>query len=128
MKQREMRTPLGRAFGLGSAKFGAGHWWMERLTAIALAPLGVWFAAAIIAHSGGDYDAFIAWMRLPMTTVLMVLLLIMLFYHAALGLQVVIEDYVHSAVRLPLLIAMQLGCIMLAGVGILASLRIAFPT
>lgn len=126
MGQTDMRTPLGRAIGLGSAKFGVGHWRMERLTAIGLLPLTIWLAAALIAHSGDDYNGFVLWMRLPLTSVLMILLLATLFYHTALGLRVVIEDYVHTALKLPLLIAMQFGCLVLAVAGILASLRIAF--
>ncbi len=96
MERDDMRTPLARAIGLGSAKDGVQHWWMQRVSAIALVPLTVWFIAAIIAQTGDDYTAFVAWLRNPITDILMVLLLIALFYHAALGLQVVIEDYVHS--------------------------------
>lgn len=125
MNHQRTRSPLARAIGLGSAKEGVEHWWHERLTAVALVPLTVWFAASIMAHAGSDYDAFIAWLSTPLTTFLMVLLLIALFYHTALGLQVVIEDYVHSAAKIPVLVAMRLGCFALAVAGILASLRIA---
>lgn len=125
MTRQSTRSPLARAIGLGSAKSGVENWWFERLTAVALVPLTVWFAASIIAHVNSDYDIFIAWLGAPLTTVMMLLLLIALFYHTALGLQVVIEDYVHGAAKLPLLVAMRLGCFALAVTGILANLRIA---
>ncbi len=121
-----MRSPLGRVIGLGSAKDGVEHWWLQRLTAVALVPLTIWFVASIIAHTASDYDGFIAWLSTPLTTTFMTLLLTAMFYHAALGLQVVIEDYVHSAAKIPLLVAMRLGCFTLAVAGIMANLRIAF--
>jgi succinate dehydrogenase / fumarate reductase membrane anchor subunit len=126
MDRRHMRSPLGRAIGLGSAKEGVEHWWAERITAVALVPLTLWFVASIIAHTGSDYATFIGWLRTPLATIMMVLLLIALFYHTALGLQVIIEDYVHSAAKIPALVIMRLGCFALAIAGILATLRIAF--
>jgi succinate dehydrogenase / fumarate reductase, membrane anchor subunit len=98
---------------------------MERVTAVALVPLTVWFAASVIALSGSDYAAFIAWLRTPLAMTLMVLLLIALFYHTALGLQVVIEDY-HTKARVLAVMAVRLGCFALASAGIVATLRIAF--
>jgi succinate dehydrogenase / fumarate reductase membrane anchor subunit len=126
MGKERRRSPLGRAFGLGSAKDGVEQWWLERLTAVALLPLTVWFAASIVVHMNSDYATTIAWLRTPLATTLMVLLLTALFWHTALGLQVVIEDYIHSALKLPLLIAMRFGCIVLGVAGILAVLRICF--
>ena len=87
---QNMRTPLARALGLGSAKKGAAAWWAERVSAVALVPLTLWFAASVIAHTGSDHAAFIAWLSTPLAAILMVLLLIALFYHTALGLEVVI--------------------------------------
>jgi succinate dehydrogenase / fumarate reductase membrane anchor subunit len=98
----------------------------ERISAVALVPLTLWFAASIIAHSGSDYATFIAWMRTPLATALMTLLLIALFYHAALGLQVVIEDYIHSWIKFAAVTAVRLGCCTLAAAGVVAILRIAF--
>ena len=126
MTEKQMRSPLGRAIGLGSAKDGVEHWWRERVTAVALIPLILWFVASIIAHSGEGYGEFVDWLKTPLATCMMILLLIALFYHAALGLQVIIEDYVHSAIKIPTLILMRLICFSLAVVGILAVLRIAF--
>jgi succinate dehydrogenase / fumarate reductase membrane anchor subunit len=120
------RSPLARAIGLGSAKEGVGAWWAERVSAVALVPLTLWFAASIIAHTGSDYATFIAWLRAPVSAVLMVLLLIALFHHTALGLQVVIEDYVHSGVKFAAVIGVRLGSFAFAVAGVVASLRIAF--
>lgn len=125
MANRSMRSPLGRAIGLGSAKAGVEHWWVQRVTAVALVPLTLWFTGSLIVVTDSDYDTLIAWLSTPAATILMVLLLIILFYHTALGLQVVIEDYVHSWAKLPALIAVRLACFALAAVGVLATLRIA---
>jgi succinate dehydrogenase / fumarate reductase membrane anchor subunit len=121
-----MRSPLARAIGLGSAKEGSGRWWAERVSALALVPLTLYFVASIIAHTGSDYSMFIVWLRTPLAAAVMILLLIALFHHTALGLQVVIEDYVHSAAKLAAVIAVRLGCVALATAGALATLRIAF--
>jgi succinate dehydrogenase / fumarate reductase membrane anchor subunit len=123
---QDMRTPLARAIGLGSAKEGVGAWWAERVSAVALVPLTLWLAASIIAHTGSDYATFVVWLRTPLTAVPMILLLIALFYHAALGLQVVIEDYVHSGAKFATVIVVRFGCCALASAGVVATLRIAF--
>ena len=124
MDRQRTRSPLARARGFGSAKHGAEHWWMQRVSAVALVPLTLWFVASIIAHTGSDYATFIVWLRTPLISILMVLLLIALFYHTALGLQVVIEDYVHSATKFAAVVAVRLGCCALAGAGVVATLRI----
>jgi succinate dehydrogenase / fumarate reductase membrane anchor subunit len=124
--KENMRSPLSRALGLGSAKAGAKQWWRERVSALALVPLTVWFAASVIAHTGSNYLEFLAWLRTPLVSLLMVLLLAGLFYHTALGLQVVIEDYVHSPLKNIALLTMRFGCCGLAVAGILAILQIAF--
>jgi succinate dehydrogenase / fumarate reductase membrane anchor subunit len=122
-----LRTPLGRAIGLGSAKEGVEHWWRERITAIALVPLCLWFVAEIIRHAGADRAELIAWLRQPLPAVLMVLLLATTFHHTALGLQVIAEDYVgHEGARLGLIVAIRLLCVLLAVLGIFAVLRLAF--
>lgn len=126
MDHRDLRTPLARAMGLGSAREGVAHWWMERVSAVALVPLTLWFAASIIAHTGSDYVTFIAWLKTPLTGTLMSGLLIALFYHTALGLRVVIEDYVHSGAKFAALVAVRLGCVAMTVAGIMAVLRVAF--
>jgi len=121
-----MRSPLGRAIGLGSAKEGVEHWWRQRVTALALVPLTLWFVIAVIALVGADHAAFVAWVRNPMAALLLVLLLVATFYHTALGLQVVIEDYVHGeAMRLAALLVMRLLCILFAVRGIFAVAKLA---
>lgn len=94
-----LRTPLGKVRGLGAAKEGTGHWWGQRVTAIALVPLVIWFLVAMIGMVGADYDTVRAWLGRPLVSVLLLLLLGTLFYHARLGLNVVIEDYVHGTAR-----------------------------
>jgi succinate dehydrogenase / fumarate reductase membrane anchor subunit len=127
MDGQRMRSPLARARGLGSAREGVEHWWMQRVTAVALIPLTLWFAASLIALTGSDYNAVIAWLKAPFVGILMVLLLIALFHHTALGLQVVVEDYVHSdRAKIPTVVAIRLACFALAVAGIFATVRIAF--
>jgi succinate dehydrogenase membrane anchor subunit len=127
MNGQRMRSPLSRARGLGSAREGVEHWWMQRVTAAALIPLTLWFVVSLIALTGSDYNAFIAWLKAPFVAILMVLLLIALFHHMALGLRVVVEDYVHSdRAKIPTVVAIRLVCFALAVVGIFATLRIAF--
>jgi succinate dehydrogenase / fumarate reductase membrane anchor subunit len=121
-----MRSPVARAQGPGSAKGGVKHWWAERISAVALVPLTLWFLGSVIAHAGGDYAAAIAWLKTPLASLAMIVLLLALFLHTALGLQVVIEDYVHSNARFVALIAVRLGCVALASAGIVATLRIGF--
>lgn len=93
----QLRSKLGQARGLGSAKEGVGHWWTQRVTAIALVPLSIWFVIAAIGQTGADYTQFAAWLGIFGNALLMALTVIVLFYHAQLGMQVVIEDYVHGA-------------------------------
>ena len=125
MDRQHLRSPLARAIGLVSAKEGAEHWWAQRVSAVALLPLTLWFVASIIAHTGSDYVTFIAWLRTPLATVLMILLLMALFHHTALGLQVVIEDYVHSRAKFAAVIVVRLGCFALTSAGTAATLLIA---
>ena len=121
-----MRSPLKRAQGLGSAKEGVESWWLQRVTAVALIPLSLWFLASLVALAGSDYATFILWSRAPFVTVLMVLLLIALLHHMSLGLQVLIEDYVRSdRAKIPAVVAIRLACYALAGAGIWAALRIS---
>lgn len=121
-----MRSPLSRAVGLGSAKEGVGHWLAQRITAVALVPLALWFVIAMLQLVGADFDTMQDWVGRPLPAILLVLLLIATFYHAALGLQVVIEDYVHGELaRMGLVIFTRLACIALAVAGIVAVLTLA---
>ena len=112
-----LRTPLGRVRGLGSAKEGTAHWWAQRLTAIALVPLVLWFAVSLIVLTGADRAAVTEWLSDPVPAVLMLLLILAGFHHAQLGLRVVIEDYVHAEwFKLALVTAVKFAAIAL-GIG-----------
>src|ERR1700676_3954211 len=126
MAPSRMRSPLARAIGLGSAKDGVEHWWAQRVTAIALVPLTVWLVVAIIGLAGADRALFVDWVHHPLPALLLVLLLIATFYHGALGLQVVIEDYVgNETLRFGLLIVMRLAAIVFAARRIFAVLKLS---
>ncbi len=117
-----MRSQLGRARGLGSAKSGAAHWWAQRLTAAALVPLTLWFICAAVRLVGASHDDMLAWIANPIPIVLLIALVLATFYHLALGLQVVIEDYVQSEpVRLVMLLATK-GVIVLLALTCLVSI------
>jgi succinate dehydrogenase / fumarate reductase, membrane anchor subunit len=124
---KPLRTPLARAIGLGSAKEGVEHWWAQRLGAIALVPLSLWFVGSVIALAGADRALVVEWLASPVSAVAMVLFLGVGFHHAALGVQVVIEDYVHGeGAKFAALILNKLVCFALAAAGIFAVLRISF--
>ena len=124
-----MRSPLGRALGLGSAKEGVEHWWLQRITAVALVPLSLWFVIAVIRLVGADLDSVRDWVGNPLPAILLVLLLFATFYHASLGLQVVIEDYVHGELtKLGLVIIVRLACFAFAVAGIFAVVSMAVGT
>lgn len=91
----QLRTPLARVRGLGSAKSGTHHWLVQRLTSIALLPLTVWFLYAALKLVGGEYADARSFLAQPWNAVLMAAFVLMLFYHAKLGIQVILEDYVH---------------------------------
>lgn len=112
---------------LGSAKEGVGHWWLQRLTALALIPLTLWFVASLVAHAGADHAAFLAWASSPVVFALAFALLVACFWHLALGLQTVIEDYVHGPKsKFLLLLLVKFGCIALGLAGTVALIVIAF--
>lgn len=123
------RTPLARARGLGSARQGTGHWWAQRLTAIALVPLCLWFVAGILGLIGAGHGAALAWIASPVNAVLLVLLLVAVFHHVQLGLQVVIEDYVHSEWRkIAAIVAVKFAALALTAACVFAVLKIALGT
>ena len=101
-----LQTPIAKVRGLGSAKEGVHHWWSQRLTAIALAPLSLWFIYSLLRVTGSNYSAIVAWLLDPLHAVLMLIFLAALYYHAALGIQVVIEDYIESEWQ-------KIGCLIL---------------
>ena len=91
-----LRTPLGRVLGLGTAREGTEHWWAQRVSAVALLLLGAWFVIAIVMLDGLDHAAAVAFVAAPWNGVLLMLLSVTLAYHSYLGVQVVVEDYVHA--------------------------------
>jgi succinate dehydrogenase / fumarate reductase membrane anchor subunit len=120
-----LRSPLGRARGLGSAKAGSAHWWAQRLTAVALVPLTIWFIVAIIQLQGADQHAVVVWLSAPVPLVLMLALIVATFHHLQLGLQVVLEDYVHDrAIELASVLAMKAACVLLALACIISVLKL----
>lgn len=122
-----LRSPLGQVRGLGSAKDGFEHWWLQRLTAVAMVVLVLWFVGSIISVVGSDFATMVNWAGHPFNSAMLILLTLVMFFHASLGLQVVIEDYVHQEeIKLAALLAMKLVMALLAVVTIVSVIRIAF--
>ena len=122
----DLRTPLARARGLGSAKDGVGHWWMQRLTAIALIPLVVWFAVSLVMLSGADYATVRAWIGSPLVMVLLILVIGIGLHHGQLGMQVVLEDYTDGAWRVVWIVLVKFIAAVFGLAAIVAILRIGF--
>jgi len=122
-----MRSPLGRARGLGPARAGSGHWWMQRLTSIALVPLTLWFLASAIGLEGATRADVADWLAHPLPMAAAIALVIATFYHLVLGVQVVIEDYVHhDGLRIASLLALKGVAILVAIACIVAILHLGF--
>lgn len=122
-----LRTPLAAVRGHGSAKEGVDHWWMQRLTALANVPLLLWFVMSVVSLAGAEHADVVAWMSNPLVSALLVLTLVNLFYHLNLGLQVVIEDYVHPhSVKLVALIGVRFGAFLLGAISVISVLRVSF--
>jgi succinate dehydrogenase / fumarate reductase membrane anchor subunit len=123
---RRFAGPLARARGLGSAKEGVQHWWAQRVSAVALVPLTLWFVYEAVHLTGADQDAVKDWLHRPANAILMTLLVIATFYHLALGIQVVVEDYVHREGVKIVTILLVKGLIVLLALGALFTiLRVA---
>lgn len=121
-----LRSPLSRALGLGSAKEGVEHWWWQRVTSVALVPLGLWFIYSVLALLGSDHAAALAWLHSPVQSTLLVLFVASALWHAYLGLQVVIEDYVHSEwLKIGVLVALKLALVLLAVFSVLMIVQIS---
>lgn len=122
-----LRTPLSKVKGLGPAKEGVGHWWHQRLTAIALIPLALWFSFSIALLAVADYSTVSAWIGSPLSSTLMILAISVGFYHGYLGIQVVIEDYIaHEPLKIGLLIAVAMMAILFTTLGVVSILKISF--
>ena len=123
---KRLQAPLGRVRGLGSARSGTHHWWMQRVTSIALIPLVVWFAFAAIGLAGAGYEASAAFVANPVNAVLLLLLVGVTLHHLAAGLQVVIEDYVRAeGLRLAAIWGVKAACLVLGLFAAVAILRVA---
>lgn len=124
----DLRSKLSRAKGLGAAHHGVGHWWLQRLTAVALVPLLPWFMYEFL-HTMLTSDAYAAraWFTHPAHAVITVVMLLAVFFHAKLGAQVVIEDYIkHPVMKYALLLANVFVCFLFGAVSIIAVLRLHF--
>jgi succinate dehydrogenase / fumarate reductase membrane anchor subunit len=124
-----LRTPLGRVRGLGSARAGTHHWWMQRVTSLALLPLTIWFVISVIGLAGASYGETLAFIGAPINAVLMLALVAATFHHMASGLQVVVEDYVRGELRrMGLILLIKGGCALMALACVFAVLRIALAS
>ncbi|MEM7763269.1 MAG: succinate dehydrogenase, hydrophobic membrane anchor protein [Pseudomonadota bacterium] len=123
-----LKSPLGRVLGLGSAKSGTEHWWSQRLTAIAMVPLSLWFVVQMFGMSSFDYNAARAFVAAPVNAILLLLLTFTLLYHSMLGTQVVVEDYVRGARKVVMLVVLRFAYIALGVAAIFSILKISLGT
>jgi succinate dehydrogenase / fumarate reductase membrane anchor subunit len=121
------QSPLARARGLGSAGEGSHEWWRQRVTAIALIPLTFWFAVSVARLPGMAYGEVLHWIKAPWNSMLLLSFIIIVAYHTLLGLQVIIEDYVHTDwLKILSLLIMKLVLSFLGLAALYATLRILF--
>lgn len=120
------KTPLNQVIGLGTAREGVSHWWHQRVTAVAMLPLGLWFAVSLLIVDLNSYQASIAWIRQPMTAILLSLTVACLIYHSWLGIRVVVEDYVaNKGAKVVTLLLSSFAHAFLAAVCLFSILKIA---
>ncbi|MGO9804475.1 MAG: succinate dehydrogenase, hydrophobic membrane anchor protein [Steroidobacteraceae bacterium] len=121
-----LRTPLRRVLGAGSAKEGVHHWWLQRLTSVALVPLTVWFVVSLLTLPSFDHATVAAWERTGPTPLLLMLLVLVATWHSQLGVRVVVEDYVAAAgARTVTLTLVSFVHVLLAAAGVFAVLKVA---
>jgi succinate dehydrogenase / fumarate reductase, membrane anchor subunit len=121
-----LRTPLGRVLGKGSAGHAVGHWWVQRVTAVALIPLTAWFAVSLLGKQLTSYEVMRGWLSQPWVAVGAALLVVTIAWHSKLGVQVVIEDYVHGkGGKTALLLLSTFVHVAAAAAGLFAILRLA---
>jgi succinate dehydrogenase / fumarate reductase, membrane anchor subunit len=122
-----LRSPLGRVLGQGAAKEGVHHWWIQRLTSLALVPLSLWFVLSLALLPSLDHQSVVQWMRSGWTAPLLVLFVVVTARHSQLGVQVVVEDYVHhGSSRTVTLIVLGFIHVLLAAAGVYAVLQVVF--
>ncbi|WP_085784744.1 succinate dehydrogenase, hydrophobic membrane anchor protein [Candidatus Nucleicultrix amoebiphila] len=116
---RKYRSPLAQVKHLGSAKHGTTHWLLQRITALMIIPLGVWFFLNLLNHMRSDYDTVMAWFTSPLNLIGNLVFFITALFHAVLGIQVVIEDYIHQqGIRFALLWTLKVGAVISGAVAI----------
>jgi succinate dehydrogenase / fumarate reductase, membrane anchor subunit len=120
-----LRSPLGRVLGLGAAKQGVHHWWLQRLTSVALVPLSIWFVVSLLALPALDHATLVSWMSQSWTALLLIVFVLVATWHSQLGLRVVVEDYVHGGARTTLLMALTFAHALIGAAGVFAVLKIA---
>ena len=122
-----LRSPLGQVLGRGAAKEGVHHWWLQRMTSVALVPLTIWFVLSLLNLPDLNYPTVAQWMSHTLTALLLILFVLTAAWHSQLGLRVVIEDYVHgSGSRTAMLMLSTFIHVLLAGAGVLSVLQILF--
>ena len=121
-----LRSPLGKVLGTGSAKEGVHHWWLQRLTSIALIPLSIWFVVSLLSLPALDHVAVVAWMAGSWTALFLVLFILVATWHSQLGVRVVVEDYVHGGSKTLALVVITFIHAVVAAAGIFAVLKVAF--
>lgn len=124
---KSVRTPLAKVRGLGSAKDGTHHWWMQRVTSVALIPLSLWFVYSLLALALSQPEEVRAWVQQPFQALLLTLFIGVSCYHGKLGLQVVIEDYVHTPLRKNIALLLNaFGFVLLFSMALLAIVKLHF--
>jgi succinate dehydrogenase / fumarate reductase, membrane anchor subunit len=124
---KSLRSPLGRVEGLGSAKNGVHHWWLQRLTSIALVPLTIWFTVSLLSLPSLDHVTVMAWVAQSWTALLLIVLVLVATWHSQLGVRVVVEDYIHtSGMRTLTLVILTFVHALIAVAGVFAILKVAF--
>ena len=120
-----LRSPLSKAVGLGSAKHGFSHWWWQRVTAVALVPLTLWFVYSVLCLLGSDHVYATLWLSSPINATIMLLFVLTALFHAQTGVQVVIEDYVHTKwLNLAMLLCVKFASVVMAVLAIISVLKV----
>ena len=121
-----LRSPLGRVLGTGSAKEGVHHWWLQRLTSIALVPLTIWFVVSLLSLPSFEHVTVISWMAQSWTALLLILFILAATWHSQLGVRVVVEDYIHGGSKALTLVVITFIHALVASAGVFAVLKVAF--
>ena len=121
-----LRSPLGKVLGAGSAKEGVHHWWVQRLTSIALVPLTVWFVVSLLSLPSFEHVTVITWMAQTWTALLLILFILVATWHSQLGVRVIVEDYVHGGAKTLTLVLITFIHTFVAAAGVFAVLKVAF--